>query len=86
MFLSNSQVLIDAVHARAGGVSEFNVIVNNIRCILVSNCNFEIKFIQRQMNMVAHTLDRAVISYTSRRQVYDYVPPCIYSLLNNEMS
>jgi len=55
MFLSDLQVLIDAVHARAGGVSEFNVIVNSIRCILVSNFNFEVKFIQRQADMVVHT-------------------------------
>jgi hypothetical protein len=35
--------------------------------------------------MVAHTLARAAISWASHRFIM-YVPPCISSLINNEMA
>lgn len=59
--------------------------MNSIRCLLNLHCNFEVKFIRRHANMVAHNLAIAAISYVGR-QVFDFVPPCISSLLINEMS
>lgn len=43
--------------------------------MLLSHNNFEVKFIRRQANMVAHTLVKMVIAHASR-YVYDYVSPC----------
>lgn len=82
--LSDLQVLVDAVCDSSDGASEFNVIVINIRHILVSNCNFEVKFIQRQADIVVHNLTRAI--FYASHQVFDFVPPCILSLLINKMS
>lgn len=38
------------------GIFEFSGIVSTITGLLVSNNNFEVKFIPRQTNMVAHSL------------------------------
>jgi hypothetical protein len=51
---------------------------------LCSNPNFVVKFIKRQANMVAHTLARAAISWSSCC-TFELLPPCITSLLHNEM-
>lgn len=60
-FLCDSQV--DAIPASTEGLSEFNVHVNSTRSILALNCTFEVNFIGRQANMIAHSLARAAISY-----------------------
>jgi len=45
--LSDSHVLIDVVRASSECASKFDVMVDNIRSILASNLNFEVKFIRR---------------------------------------
>jgi hypothetical protein len=45
---------------------------------------FEVKYIKRQANMVAHTLARAAYSL-SRRTIFDSTPRCIETLLSNEI-
>jgi hypothetical protein len=45
-----------------GGISEFSFLISQINNILFCNPNFEVKFIKRQTNMVAHTLARAAIA------------------------
>lgn len=82
---SDSKILVDAIHARVEGLSEFNMIVSRISPCLELQCNFEVKFIRRQANLAAHGLARVASSYSSH-QVHDYVPPCISSLFNNETS
>jgi hypothetical protein len=71
-------------HYRAGS-SEFSYLVSQINNVLLCNPNFEVKFIKRQANMVAHTLARAAIAW-SRRCTFESLPPCISTLLINEMS
>jgi len=63
----------------AKGLSECNVYVNSTQSILALNRTFEVKFIRRQANVIAHSLARAAIYYASH-QVYAYVPPFIHSL------
>jgi hypothetical protein len=46
--------------------------------------DFEVKSIRRQANMVAHTLARAAVSWPSRH-TFNLIPPCIESLIYNEM-
>ncbi|PNX65155.1 hypothetical protein L195_g054400, partial [Trifolium pratense] len=57
-FESDSQVLTEAIRTRRSGNSKFNLIVADIIKIILSCINFEVKFVMRQANMVAHTLAR----------------------------
>jgi ribonuclease HI len=84
IFETDSKSVVDAIHHFHGGSSEFSVIISNINNILSCNTNFMVKFIRRQANMVAHTLARAAISWSSRC-TFETLPICITRLLNNEM-
>ncbi|GAU48559.1 hypothetical protein TSUD_182070 [Trifolium subterraneum] len=64
-FESDSKLLVDAIHSRRSGNSEFNLIVNDITLCMSSYVNFEVKLIRRQANSVAHTLARAANSWAS---------------------
>ncbi|KAK2426207.1 hypothetical protein QL285_024902 [Trifolium repens] len=64
-FESDSQVLVEAIRTKRQSNSEFLSIVNDILLLMLSCANFEVKFVMRQMNSVAHTLARAVNSWTS---------------------
>ncbi|GAU28837.1 hypothetical protein TSUD_21740 [Trifolium subterraneum] len=61
-FESDSKVLIEAIHMQRRGNSEFLSIVHDILSLMSSFINFEVKFVRRQANLVAHTLARAVNS------------------------
>jgi ribonuclease HI len=84
IFETDSKSVVDVIHHRRGGCSEFSFIINNIIHILSCNQNFKVKFVKRQANMVAHTLARAAMSW-SRRCTFELLPICITTLLHNEM-
>jgi hypothetical protein len=67
------------------GRSEFHALVYLIKSILVLHSNFEVKFVKRQANMVAHTLARVACSWASHR-IFEICPPYIDSTLNNDMN
>ncbi|GAU30919.1 hypothetical protein TSUD_143670 [Trifolium subterraneum] len=83
-FESDSKLLVDAIHLRRPDNSEFNLIVNNIILFMSSYVNFEVKFIRRQANSVAHTLARAANSWASFHR-FEIIPLCIEHLIVNEM-
>ncbi|GAU12879.1 hypothetical protein TSUD_73660 [Trifolium subterraneum] len=58
-FESDSKVLIEVIHMKRRGNSEFLSIVHDIISLMSSFINFEVKFVKRQANLVAHTLARA---------------------------
>ncbi|PNX77111.1 cytochrome p450, partial [Trifolium pratense] len=59
-FESDSKLLVNAIHSRRRGNSEFSLIVNDIILLMSSSyVNFEVKFVRRQANLVAYTLARA---------------------------
>ncbi|GAU32650.1 hypothetical protein TSUD_218990 [Trifolium subterraneum] len=64
-FESDSKVLIEAIQMKRRGNSEFLSIVHDILSFMSSFLNFEVKFVRRQVNSVAHTLARAANSWTS---------------------
>jgi ribonuclease HI len=68
--------VVDAFRYSRGGSSEFIFIISQIKNILCCNPTFEVKFIKRQANMVAHTLVRAAIAW-SRRCTFESLPPYI---------
>jgi ribonuclease HI len=58
----DSQLLVEAIRTKRQGNSEFLSIVNDIILTMLPCANFEVKFIRRQVNSVAHTLARAANS------------------------
>jgi ribonuclease HI len=84
IFESDSRLVVDAIVSSQNGISEFSTLIAHIQFLLRSNNYFEVKYVKRQANNVAHTLARAAYSMSSRR-VYDSIPRCIDTILNNEM-
>ncbi|XP_058775495.1 uncharacterized protein LOC131649754 [Vicia villosa] len=85
IFESDSQNTIHAICSDVNGFSEFSSIISSIRSLLDNFPNFEVKFVKRQANSVAHALAKAADSWT-RRSFFNMVPPCIDHLLINDMS
>ncbi|GAU15664.1 hypothetical protein TSUD_109220 [Trifolium subterraneum] len=83
-FESDSKVLIDVIHMKRRGNSEFLSIVHDILSLMSSFINFEVKFVRRQANLVAHTLARAANSLASFHR-FENIPFCIERLVFNEM-
>jgi ribonuclease HI len=83
-FESDSKLVVDAITLRQTGVSEFSLLISHIQSLLSLHNYFEVKYVRRRANKVAHYLARAAFSMSSRR-VFDLVPPCIETYLNNEM-
>ena len=75
---------MDCISSPTRGRSEFHALVYLINSILVLHSNFEVKFVRRQANMVAHTLARAAYSWASHR-IFEICTPCIDSILSNDM-
>ncbi|XP_058783150.1 uncharacterized protein LOC131657808 [Vicia villosa] len=61
-FESDSQIVTQAIHSNRKGDSEFYLIIESICSLLLSFPNFEVKFVKRQANSVAHSLARAANS------------------------
>ncbi|XP_058747164.1 uncharacterized protein LOC131620169 [Vicia villosa] len=83
IFESDSQIVTQAVHSNKKGDSEFCLIIDYICSLLRSFKNFEVKFVKRQANSVAHSLARAANSW-ARRSLLSSTPLCIEHLLINE--
>ncbi|XP_058774294.1 uncharacterized protein LOC131648560 [Vicia villosa] len=83
IFESDSQIVTQAVHSNKKGNSEFCLIIDYICSLLRSFKNFEVKFVKRQANSVAHSLARAANSW-ARRSLLSSTPLCIEHLLINE--
>lgn len=85
IFESDSQVVVQTIHANKGGTSEFSLIIFCIKNLLVCNFNFKVKFAKHQTNMVAHFLAKADNSWFMRH-VFHLIPPCIEQQLFNDKS
>jgi len=81
VFESDLATLVQALSSLGHGDSEFCAIVSCIIYQLSLHSNFEVKFVRRQANMVAHTLARVVCSWA----FYSY-PSCIEHWLINDNS
>ncbi|GAU30519.1 hypothetical protein TSUD_65290 [Trifolium subterraneum] len=83
-FESDSKVLVEVIHMQRRGNSEFLSIVHDILSLMSSFINFEVKFVRRQANLVAHTLARAANFWASFHR-FENIPFCIEHLVFNEM-
>ncbi|XP_058783384.1 uncharacterized protein LOC131658067 [Vicia villosa] len=61
-FESDSQIMVQVVHANYVGNSKFSVIISSIKNMLELHSNFEVKFVKRQANLIAHLLVRTTNS------------------------
>jgi hypothetical protein len=79
---TDSKSVVDEICHFRGGISEFSFLISQINNILFCNPNFEVKFIKRQTNMVAHTrlplLSLIVVVLNHYLLYFDFT--------NNEMS
>jgi len=83
VFESDSATLVQALSSPGHGDSEFYAIVSSIIFQLSLHSNFEVRFVRRQANMVAHTLASASCSWASHCIFYSY-PSCVeYWLIND---
>jgi hypothetical protein len=73
-FQSGSQFLTNTISSSISGMSEFHVVIVNIRQLTKSTFNFEVKFIRGQIN-------KGVTSYANR-PLFHYAPHCIFSYFN----
>jgi hypothetical protein len=85
VFESDAQTVVDAVHMRRGRCSEFSMIIPTIKNLLNLHSNFEVKFVKRQANSVAHVLDKAA-NFWARHRIFYLIPPYIDNLLSNEIN
>ncbi|GAU33253.1 hypothetical protein TSUD_333760 [Trifolium subterraneum] len=83
-FQSDSKVLIEVIHMKRRGNSEFLSIVHDILNLMSSFINFEVKIVRRQANLVAHTLARVTNSWANFHR-FENIPFCIERLVFNEM-
>lgn len=61
-FESDFQLIVQAIHSKQLGRSEFSLIILSIKSLMHHFPNFEIKFFKHEANSVAHTLVKAVNS------------------------
>jgi ribonuclease HI len=84
IFETDSKSVVDAIHRRVNGISEFSSLIVMIKNVLSLFSNFQVKFIKRQANTVAHKLAITIVSWL-RRYIFDLSPFCIDTLLANVM-
>ncbi|XP_050897686.1 uncharacterized protein LOC127104543 [Lathyrus oleraceus] len=84
IFKSDSHRVVQVIQSNHNGGSEFNFIIKFIIRMLHVFPNFELKFIKRQVNSVAHSLAREANSW-SRHSVFNLIPPYIEQHLINEL-
>lgn len=84
IFESDSELVVQAIHANYGGNSYFSVIISSIKNLLAFHSNYKVKFIKRQANSVAHLLAKSANSWT-RHNVLHLIPLCIEQQFINDM-
>jgi ribonuclease HI len=65
-FESDSKLVVDDISSRQTGVSEFSLLISHIQSLLRPNNYFEVKYVRRQANKVAHYLARAAFFMSHR--------------------
>lgn len=84
IFESDSQRVVQVIHSNHNGGFGFNFIITSIKALLHDSPNFEVEFIKRRANLIAHSLARAANSW-SRCNRFNLIPPCIEQVLINEL-
>jgi hypothetical protein len=70
---------------RRGGCFEFSMILSTIKKLLDLHSNFEMTFVKRQTNLVAHMLAKTA-NFWTKRCIFYLVPPYIENLLSTKIN
>lgn len=65
MFDTNNEIVVDKISKFTSGLSEMSVLVKRCKIVLGLNPTFNVCFLRRQVNEVAHALARATPSLPS---------------------
>jgi hypothetical protein len=76
--------VVQAINRQQNNTSEFGIIIDMCRSLLVTNNNWKVSYVRRQSNRVAHELAQAT-RFIASHQIYNFCPPCIEPLIMNEM-
>ncbi|EEF50080.1 conserved hypothetical protein [Ricinus communis] len=85
VFESDSKIAVDAIRSLAADWSEFGIIIDECRSLLSLGLNFQVYFVKRQANMVAHVLAMSSYSYASLA-TWNVIPSCVEAILFQEAS
>jgi ribonuclease HI len=76
--------VIQALHSKNRNNTEFGIVINLCRTLLNSNLNCQASHVRRQANRVAYSLAQAT-RLSASPQVFNHCPPCIETIIINEM-
>ncbi|GAU43282.1 hypothetical protein TSUD_36320 [Trifolium subterraneum] len=85
LFESDCQQVVNALRNDYLYANELGTLLSTCSSLLISNVNYNVAYVRRQTNRVAHNLVRASL-FQSNSNVHHYFPPsCISSIILNEM-
>jgi ribonuclease HI len=76
--------VVQNINKRPNNNTEFGNIIDYCCRLLSLNQNCKVSYVRRQANRVAHDLAQAT-RFIASPQFYDYCPPCIETIILNEM-
>jgi ribonuclease HI len=76
--------VVQAINKQQHNNSEFGIIIDMCRSLLVTKNNWKVSYVRRQANRVAHELAQAT-RFIASHHIYNYCPPCIEHFIMNEM-
>jgi len=80
-----SKIVVDSLYGSKCGVSNYSPMINGCRRLLAYDLvTFDVRFIRRQANKVAHSLARMALCHVSFR-IYIKIPSFISTIIINEM-
>lgn len=82
IFELDCNMVVDHINSSIEDVSEFGAIIAHVSQLLRLLPNFNVEFVWRQKNILAHKFARIVTSLHSARY-FDYVPTCIALSIGN---
>jgi len=84
-FELDSKTVVDSLYDNKSGVSNFSAIINDCRRLLAFDLvTFDVRFIRRQTNEVAHNFARVALRHASFH-IHIRIPSSISTIIMNEM-
>jgi hypothetical protein len=85
IFKSDCQQVVNALRNDCLYANELDTLLSTCNSLLISNANYNIAYVRRQVNRVAHNLATASLFQSSPSVRHFYPPDCISSIILNEM-
>jgi ribonuclease HI len=78
--------VVQAINSMHINATEFGSLIDICRKLLCLGKNCRVSYVRRQANRVAHELAQATCFIANTLQFYNYCPPCIETIIMNEMN